>query len=435
MKSLEEQATFNRSNSHPDVFERAIIGAIMQSPQAVKIAAQCDPEIFANPRNLFAYEQLREKALAQTPLGDQTAAVGIHQASGSFEHFPTLESVTDFLDECVDVSQPVASWPEYLKQAQLAFTRRKLLAAFDDATVSALSATNAENAAAEAIYKVIEAAGELRRSSVVRDESQISSVTERYLEQYTSGSNIIGRFPQEFLNVNGGVKRGQVMVLCAPTGTGKSWSLLDFCLYNALEHGMSSRIYTMEMDETDIIDRLLALQGVAELDDIIQQKVAPELIEKALQTLAELPISIVDKRISPGRIIGDLAAMAPEDRPDHVGVDHMDLFNWKEGNETNALKGALANFKDAAKVYGVFFTLVAQFRRSRNDEEDKSPHIGMLKGGSAIEQIADIIQFINKEFERTYAGDDEIIRMWLPKLRQGKSPPRQRVKFKNYRFR
>lgn len=435
--SYEEiSSSVDRGNLPPDVFERAIIGCLLecQSTQAAKIASECEEQIFASPCNEFVYSILRNAAFARTPLGRETAAGAIQQAPGSLEHFNNLDDVTDYLMDCIEVCQPHDSWPEYVKQLHLAYTRRKLLAAFDDASISALKADSAEDAAAEAIYKVIETAGELRRSSIIKDEVKIDRIADRYLERYEKQDAILFRYPQEKLNFAGGARKGQVIIICAPTGGKKSWWVLDVLLNAAINHKCKSRLYTLEMDENDIVDRMLAMEGL-ELDDVIQMKAPLERVKQLLLKIKQLPISVVDKRISHARIIADLAGLPAEERPDIIAADHLDLFPSKDGNEVNALRSALANYKDAAKEYGVTFILVAQFRRPRNDDEQQHPHLGMLKGGSAIEQIADMVVFINSEVERTHFGDDETTYMSVPKIRQGKKPKRFKVQFRNFRLR
>lgn len=436
LTELEKISSVNRQDLGPDVFERAIIGSLLEcdAKAAAKIARECDPEVFATPCNLYAYTILRNAAFAKTPLGRGTAAAAIQQAPGSLQHFTYNEDVSEFLKLCVEACQPFGSWPEYVKQVHLAHTRRKLLAAFDEATISALSAHSAEDAMGDAIFKVIEAAGELRRNSV-RDNYEMSSIVEGYLEEYNTGQPLVSTYPQEKLNFIGGARKGQVIVIAAPTKSGKSWWVLDMVLHAANRFKRSSRIYSLEMSQNDILDRAISMENGLDLIDVVMRKIPKDDMEDHTADMAELPISIVDTRISPGRILADLAAMG-DSRPDIVVVDHLDLFNFKDGNEVNALKGALANFKDAAKMYGVTFLLVSQFRRPRNDEEDKRPTIGMLKGGSAIEQISDMVIFINKEFTRNHFGDQEEYFMSVPIVRQGKAPKKFKVDFgKDYRFR
>lgn len=423
-------------DSSPDIFERAIIGCLLQCEplSAVKIAGKSDPELFSMQRNQHAYNVIRNAAFSGNPLGYATAAASIHQSSGSLEHFSSHDAVQSFLDECIEISNPHLSWPEYVKQLHLAHTRRKLMAAFDDGTISALSASSAEDAAADAIAKVIEAAGELRRNSC-HESYAIDKVVDRYLERYADPDNHTTTFAQRQLNTGGGFRPGQIIIPCAMSGVGKSWWCLDLMLHAYKEHGRSSRIYSLEMDENDFLDRAISMENGVDLNKVINREYPLADMEDWAADIAEMPISIVDKRISPGRIISDLAALG-EDRPDIVVVDHTDLFAFKEGNEVNALKNAMANFKDAAKEYGVVFILVCQFRRPRNDDEAKMPHMAMLKGGAALEQIADMIIFINKELDRTHFGDTEVYKMWTVKQRMGKPAGRFDVKFtRDYKFR
>lgn len=427
----------SRMDATPDIFERVIIGCLIscQPAHTAKIAGQAYEETFGTPRNLFAYSILRNAALSGSPLGFETAIAAIQQAPGSLEHFHSHEDIRCFIEGCIEAGQPHTSWPSYLKQLQLAYTRRKLLTAFDDATVSALRADSAELAAADAIAKVIETAGEIRRNSLHNDD-KLSGAVDRWLERYCSEDGACIPYPQDKLNMAGGYRDGQVIVVAAPTGGKKSWTVLDWAVDGAKNHNRSARIYSLEMDENDIIDRMIAMENHLDLTQVVNRKYSAVDMENWAEELAQLDISIIDHRISPGRIISDIASMSKEDRPKNIVVDHLDLFSWKEGNEVNALKGALASFKDAAKEYGVTFFLVSQFRRPRNDDEAQYPHMGMLKGGSAIEQISDMIVFINTEVDRSYDGDEEISYMSIPKLRQGKKPPKFRVRFlKNFKFR
>lgn len=425
----------NRLNATPDTFERAIIGCLLEcDPEiAPKVAGQVALELISIPRNLHCFKVLRNAALAGTPLGYKTALAAISQAPGMLEHFSNEDDIEIFIEDCIEDSQPVTSWEMYVKELHLAYTRRKLMAAFDDATVSALGASNAEDAQADAISQVIEVAGELRRNSA-RESYDIDKVVDRYLEMYNSEEGSAIPFPQEQLNTLGGYRAGDIVVLCAATGGKKSWCALDWALDAFKSSGKSSRIYTMEMSEEEIINRMLSIEYGLDNEKIFNRKIDPETISEKLASLAEMPISIVDKRISPGRIISDLASMG-EDRPDIVIVDHIDLFTWKEGNEVNALKGALANFKDAAKQYGVVFILVAQFRRPKNDDEGKHPNLSMLKGGSSIEQIASYVIFMNEELDRTQYGDYYTTMMWSAKQRHGKPAKKFSVEFENYKIR
>lgn len=425
----------NRVDKSPDTFERAIIGCLIENygGLAPKIAGQVDPELISVPRNLHCYQTLRNAALAGTPLGYKTAIASISQAPGMLEHFQNADAVQEFIEECIEDGYPYASWEQYVKELHLAYTRRKLMAAFDDASISALGASNAEDAQADAISKVIEVAGELRRNSV-HESYGMDSIVDRYLEMYNSDEGSAIPFPQHQLNTLGGYRAGDIVVLCAATGGKKSWVAIDWCLEAYKSSGKSSRIYTMEMSEEEVVNRMLSIKDGLDNEKIFNRKIDPEVIEGKLNELGQMPISIVDKRISPGRIISDLAAMG-DDRPDIVCVDHIDLFTFKDGNEVNALKGALANFKDAAKQYGVTFILVAQFRRPRNDQEAEHPNLTMLKGGSSIEQISSYVIYMNEEVDRTSHGDYYQSKMWAAKQRHGKSAGKFTVNFENYKVR
>lgn len=436
IEKLEQHvSSFNRIDRAPDSFERAVIGCLLKcdTQASSKIAGQVATELISVPRNLHVYQTLQNAAIQGTPLGYNTAIASIMQSPGVLEHFGDSDDIEMFLDECIEFSEPHNSWQQYVKELHLAYTRRKLMAAFDDASISALGAQTAEDATADAISKVIDVAGELRRNAL-HEAYSIDKVVDRYLEMYTSEEGSAIPFPQHQLNTLGGYRAGDVIVLCAATGGKKSWVAIDWCLDAFRTSQKSSRIYTMEMSEEEVLNRMLSIEFGLDNEQIFNRKIDQEIIVDKARQIGNYPISIVDKRISPGRIIADLASMG-DDRPDIVCVDHIDLFTWKEGNEVNALKSALANFKDAAKQYGVTFILVAQFRRPHNDDERKHPNLSMLKGGSSIEQIASYVIYMNQEVDRTHLGDYYNTYMWAAKQRHGKPHGKFKVHFEDYKVR
>lgn len=432
-----EESIHTNIDAPPNIFEKAIIGSILQADPktASKIAGQANAELFADRQASFAFRKLRSAALSGNPLGIQVAIPAIEQSPGMLEHFGGLEHISEYLYECLDICQPHESWPQYIKELHLGFTRRTLLAAFDSASISALSEDDAESVTAEAISKVIEAAGDLRRNNAYEDVA-LSSLADRYLEQYNSEEGFACPFPQRQLNTAGGFRPGQIVIIAAHSGIGKSWTLIDWAIHAWKEQGKRTRIYNMEMPFNEIIDRMIAMESEFTLDQVIQREVDPYDMEEAVANIAEYGIDIVDKRISLGRIISDMASLG-DDRPDIVGIDHLDLFQWKEGNEANAIKNALAMLKDVAKQYGVTFFILSQFRRAMNENEMKNPHKGMLKGSSAIEQIGDLVVFVTQEEQRDHQGDREVFKMQAVKQRQGKPCGKFEVQFNphTHRFR
>ncbi len=74
-------------------------------------------------------------------------------------------------------------------------------------------------------------------------------------------------FPTLDKNLGGGVRRGDLVVLGGDVGVGKSALALAFAL-RAAESGRGVEFYTAEMDAERVLERALAIEGRASIDEL-----------------------------------------------------------------------------------------------------------------------------------------------------------------------
>ena len=79
------------------------------------------------------------------------------------------------------------------------------------------------------------------------------------------GGRRASRHPDELTN---GIHPGQIIIVAARPGVGKSTLAMDFLRSCSIKHGMASAMFSLEMSKTEIVMRLLSAEAKIKLGDM-----------------------------------------------------------------------------------------------------------------------------------------------------------------------
>jgi len=414
-----------------DIFEKAIIGSLLLvgSDEARKVAASCGPELFYTPRNKHAWSILQAAALGGNPLGVDTAVATIEQAPSRIEYYDAYENaVRNHIDECVRASDKPRSWRGYVESLELVHMRRTLITALDEAQSAAFSHGTKEGVRDAVIGRVMEAVKGLKHVTE-GDAGDIVKTVHNYREGYDDYEYSIP-FPQAHLNTIGGFRPGNIVIMTALTGVGKSFWGIDLASCNMYSGPVW--YYTLEMTKGQIIDRLISMRSGFDLTDIILRRMDIEELDSSLENIVNSQLRIIDGYVTSESIISDISSVDEEDRPRVVIVDHLHLLEGSD--DIQKLNKMCTAFKVCAVENNVPIVLLAQMRRPDGIKSDNipRPRKEYLKNSSAIEQIADFIIMLH----RTKQDSGQFIySMWTDKQRDGVPANDNVVRFEGYQFR
>ena len=197
----------------------------------------------------------------------------------------------------------------------------------------------------------------------------------------------------------GGLRRQDLTILCGDVGSGKSALALGIAIRAALA-GVPVLHMSGEMGPDRVMERALALEGKAPVDDLRQNRLDPAArasIGGAAHRLRDLPLllrsllgdSFADVRealdvVPPrGLLLVDSLQLTPAPRPAARLEERVALA-------VRALK-ALAVDRDVAIL------ATAQLPRHRASRPDPRPTLDDLGGLGAIKQSADVVLTIYRE--------------------------------------
>jgi replicative DNA helicase len=200
-------------------------------------------------------------------------------------------------------------------------------------------------------------------------------------------------------DLGGGMRKGEVYVIGANQGSGKTSLALQFIIA-ALRHGAGVLMFSMEMGWKDVFQRML---GIEARIDIREYRLAQKRREdtsayrKALQEpwVTELigkPLIVSRKSaVTPDYIVEESARLKRKHKIDLIVVDHMQLMA-----ATGSVKGDYEKFtaisranKQTAVTVDVPLLVVSQTNRSNSATGRTSDlEVSDLRGSGAIEEDA-----------------------------------------------
>jgi replicative DNA helicase len=202
----------------------------------------------------------------------------------------------------------------------------------------------------------------------------------------------------------GGFKRGDLVVLAARTGVGKSSLLLNFARNAAVGQHGTVAFFALEMSADQLAMRLLSAEAGVDATRLrLGMHSEPEeaRIMHAIGALGEAAIYIDDSAVlSVPEIRAKCRRLQAESGLDLVVVDYLQLLHGSSlGGENRASElGKITRaLKELARELEIPVIAAAQLSRA---VESRHPHIPMLsdlRESGSIEQDADIVMFIYRE--------------------------------------
>ena len=239
----------------------------------------------------------------------------------------------------------------------------------------------------------IEKGSELR--SLLTDPNRVTD--EQILENLTKDREVVATgYGDMDKMLGGGIGRGDIFVIAARTGVGKSAMGVNICA-RAIHAGRSAFFLTLEMPEEEVYDRVLrCIYGISSSE---VKKNAKELSLKQ------------SFRVSMGsaRLPNVLATLQENAHHDILVVDYFQLIAAKGESQVQQLELVSNELKRFALDYKKPIIVLAQLNRNiESDRVNREPDLSDIRGCGALEQDASVVTFLwdaNAKEERKSIGE------------------------------
>lgn len=299
----------------------------------------------------------------------------------------------DYINSLVDCITTTSSLNRYLEILQEKYTLRELI--------------NNSSGLIEQAYNFSE---NNLQELITGHINQLSNLNVRSSNQMISMYDVVGLIDSmkdnktEFIStnddlmdkgLNGGLIRGELVILAAKSGMGKTATAIN--IFSNISKTYKSIFFSIEMSSNEIVKRLhrnIAGYDVTEtptneqLDNLylgIQERQNLAIVGASYLTIADIKQYIVDYKIKNNGI-------------DVIFIDYLQLLKTPSSrSEYEALCELTRELKILAQEFNIVIVCLSQLSRNGTDRKDKRPLLSDLRGSGSIEQDADIVVFLHRE--------------------------------------
>lgn len=189
-----------------------------------------------------------------------------------------------------------------------------------------------------------------------------------------------------------GFMPSELVFLAGSTGSGKTTLALNFA-YNAAKAKKKVLFFSLEMKETEILERLV--KNISEVENyatMSQEKF--DYVVKVTRAIKDrLTLEVNDKNIT---LEAMYSIIKDKQDIDLVFIDHLNILTTSEKikDKLERLEYLTRKLKEMAKDLNIPIVCLCQLNRSYADREVKYPSLADLRGSGSIEQDANLVLFV-----------------------------------------
>ncbi len=383
--------------------EEAVLGSILINPDALfDVAAFLQADDFFIVRNAWVWE----------------AIVRLQERNEQIDYITLIEELRqqDRLDEIGGPAYitylinhtPSSIYTEtYGRIVERAAIRRRML----NAASSIARLAHEEDADINDVIDQSEAAlfavTERRlRKELVPIRNAVVDYFDRIEYLYSHQEESLG-VPSGFNDLDqllGGFQKSDLLIVAGRPGMGKTSWLLSAAL-NAARHAKARvAIFSMEMSNEQIVQRLVSSETGINTQQLRLGKLDDRewaLFVEATGNLGKLRVYLDDTpALTPLQLRAKSRRLYSEHGLDLIIVDYLQLMSSGTGRNENRVQEISfisRNLKEIARELNTPVLAAAQLSRAVEQRQDKHPQLSDLRESGSIEQDADVVMFIYRD--------------------------------------
>jgi replicative DNA helicase len=392
--------------------EKAVLSALLHDNRSIhSVLSEVKPSDFYHP----AHQQLFQAMIA---LQDANEPVDLHTLANHLNERKLLDALGGavYLAELFDYEATAANVLSHARIVRDKAVKRGLIA------VATEIVQLGYEEAGEADRLLDEAESRIFDINRAQNRQTLRSLHEEMNEAIDFVENLMERGGQptgvptgmsDFDKLTGGLQPGELVVIAARPSMGKTALALNLARNAAVMHGKKVAIFSLEMTKRALTLRLLSSEAGVDLSQFHRgfgSQADYRKLVKAAGDLARADIWIDDSgMITILEIKARCRRLASERGLDLVMVDYLQLAHADVQVARKDLEiGMISHgLKALAKELDIPVIALSQLNRGpeQRDPDQRRPNMGDLRESGAIEQDADVIAFIYRDY--VYSRDEE----------------------------
>src|SRR3989344_6501926 len=412
---------------HSPEAEASVLGAIMIDRDAIaEVAGFLRPEHFYEMENgnIFA---------AMLALFEERRPIDLVTIKEKLKEQKKLKEVggVSYLTDLVNKVPTSAHVEQYGRIIKDHYSKRSLIRTAAEMTDAAFNEAAPLREVLDSVEQKIFAISQesLQRNFVPMKDilAQSFDRLDELQKKGTSGYRGLTTGFRDLDNLLAGMQDSNLLILASRPGVGKTAISLNIALHIAHKEKIPVGIFSLEMSQEELGDRLLVTQADIDAWKLKTGRLEDEDFDKlqeAMGVLAEAPIFIDD---TPGINIMEMRTKARRLQAEHglkfLIVDYLQLVDSgrKFDNRVQEVSIISQALKNMARELKIPVLALSQLSRAVESRDKKIPQLADLRESGSIEQDADVVMFLYRvdEEQETVKTGKIPINLLVAKHRNG----------------
>lgn len=389
--------------------ERSVLGAVLVNNSALDTVREEGLE----ERDFFidAHQKIFEMACTVSDQGKPVDLVTLSDGLRNrnwYEAVGGIETLTGLYDQA---SFQMANVVHYARIVRDKALQRRLIETCSNIMDEGLTGVeNTETYIDTAEAKIFDVSQKKVQRAFTSIAEVIAGNMSKVQELFVSGKKDVVGLPTGFTDfdkMTTGLHPGQIMILAARPGMGKTSLFISALLHCSVAQDAVAALFSLEMSKEEMGFKFFS--GLSRIDS--RRLKTGELAKEEFRRLMEAADKLGQARIhiddTPALTVLDLRARcrrlkAKEKRLDLIVVDYLQLMRGPKNagagtSREQEISAISRGLKELAKELHVPIIALSQLSRGVESRPDKRPMLSDLRESGAIEQDADMVCFIYRD--------------------------------------
>lgn len=414
---------------HDLVAEQSVLGAVFIAPDTIiSLADELAPDDFYKPANKIVFKTMLSLLEKGEPI-DATTMVSALTNQGQIKEIGGINYVVELVNS-TPTSKNVEHYAKLVKEKA---TLRRVIADLSD---SLSSAYQGDVSISDLIAKTERSMLDISNQNTgtgFRNVADILDTHMQIVETRSQTDGFVTGLSTGFVGldkITTGLHEGNLIILAARPAMGKTALALNIAKHVATMERKSAVIFSLEMGAEELIERMLAAEGMVEGYHLKTGNLSVEewsRLVHAQGNLYDAPIFVDD---TAGIRISEIRSKARKLAQEMGGlgviiIDYLQLITGSKGENRQQIVSEISReLKILAKDLKVPVIALSQLSRAVEQRQDKRPMLADLRESGSIEQDADIVAFLYRDayYQKEQADNQEannVTELILEKNRHG----------------
>lgn len=397
-----DEAVLKREMPHSISAEQSVIGSMIMDKEAVMAASEIitEDDFYARQYGVL-FQAMVELYGDGKPVDLVTLKDKLEEKAAP----PELCSI-EFLRELLGAVPTSANVRHYAAIVKEKAVLRKLIKISSEISDECYAGHSKLDAVLEDTEKKV---FNLVQSRSGGDFIPIKQVVVNTLEKIELASKVGGSvtgIPTGFIDLDyktSGMQPSDLILIAARPSMGKTAFVLNIAQHMAFRKNKTVAIFSLEMSEEQLVNRMLALESKVDSQHIRTGKLEDAEWEMLIEGANIIGNSNLIIDATPGISISELRSKCRKYKMEHdlgiVMIDYLQLMTGSGRTESHQLEIAeiSKSLKSLARELNVPVIALSQLSRAVEKRDDKRPMLSDLRDSGAIEQDADVVMFLYRE--------------------------------------